>query len=492
MMAQEIVTAVQEGHQAHDRPARQPRLREHRRAVASRSAAAASARATGIATRRPASSTAMSLPVDFAANAASLGAQRRSAPTRSPRCASALAATRDRPAHVGDRRPGRSRGARRRLRIVVGRAGRRSVDDRRGPGARAPRGKMARQQGARLPVIRVANAPCSWGVLEFEAPSSRRPAAQVLDEMAAAGYAGTELGDWGFLPTDPAALAADVGAPRARARRRVRAGRARPGRRARRGHRAGGADGAAAGAAAARTQAAPSSPVIVLSDDNTTRPEPHGARRTHPRRGRPDAGRSGTRSRARAERVAAAVRDATGLRTVFHHHCAGYVETPREIDALMSRTDPDAARPLPRHRASDVRRRQPGRCASRSTAIASGTCTSRTASRSSPRQARAEAWDYHTAVRRGIFCELGQGMVPFAQRAGRAARRVLRRLDRRRAGRPARPRDAGRKRARNREYLRRPGALEAVNDYVVIRASVRTVTVRRSSRSAPKPDTIVR
>ena len=41
---------------------------------------------------------------------------------------------------------------------------------------------------------------------------------------------------------------------------------------------------------------------------------------------------------ARAGAVAAAVRDATGLRTVFHHHCAGYVETPHEIDALMSRT----------------------------------------------------------------------------------------------------------------------------------------------------------
>ena len=34
------------------------------------------------------------------------------------------------------------------------------------------------------------------------------------------------------------------------------------------------------------------------------------------------------------------MRDETGLRTVFHHHCAGYVETPEEIDALMARTDP--------------------------------------------------------------------------------------------------------------------------------------------------------
>ena len=57
--------------------------------------------------------------------------------------------------------------------------------------------------------MRVANAPCSWGVLEFEAPAAARRS-QVLDEMAAAGYAGTELGDWGFLPTDPAALADEV------------------------------------------------------------------------------------------------------------------------------------------------------------------------------------------------------------------------------------------------------------------------------------------
>jgi inosose dehydratase len=29
------------------------------------------------------------------------------------------------------------------------------------------------------------------------------------------------------------------------------------------------------------------------------------------------------------------------------------------------------------------------------------------------RQARTDGWDYHTAVRRGIFCELGNGMVSF-------------------------------------------------------------------------------
>ena len=28
-------------------------------------------------------------------------------------------------------------------------------------------------------------------------------------------------------------------------------------------------------------------------------------------------------------------------------------------------------------------------------------------------RSRVEEWDYHTSVRRGIFCELGRGTVPF-------------------------------------------------------------------------------
>ncbi|MBA3297852.1 MAG: xylose isomerase, partial [Acidobacteria bacterium] len=55
-----------------------------------------------------------------------------------------------------------------------------------------------------MPKLKIANAPCSWGVLEFEeqaAAGYEYP--RVLDEMRAAGYDGTELGDWGFMPTDP-------------------------------------------------------------------------------------------------------------------------------------------------------------------------------------------------------------------------------------------------------------------------------------------------
>src|SRR5262245_1347343 len=58
----------------------------------------------------------------------------------------------------------------------------------------------------------IANAPCSWGVLEFQSTSAAPSAAQVLDEIAATGYVGTELGDWGFMPTDPRRLAVDLDA----------------------------------------------------------------------------------------------------------------------------------------------------------------------------------------------------------------------------------------------------------------------------------------
>src|SRR5438067_7921353 len=56
------------------------------------------------------------------------------------------------------------------------------------------------------PMIRVANAPCSWGVLEFEGTANSAPYDRVLDEIRDSGYAGTELGDWGFMPTEPGAL----------------------------------------------------------------------------------------------------------------------------------------------------------------------------------------------------------------------------------------------------------------------------------------------
>src|SRR5436305_13480600 len=53
--------------------------------------------------------------------------------------------------------------------------------------------------------IHVGNAPVSWGVIE-NVEGERGGYTRVLDEMHETGFAGTELGDWGFMPTDPAVL----------------------------------------------------------------------------------------------------------------------------------------------------------------------------------------------------------------------------------------------------------------------------------------------
>ena len=50
----------------------------------------------------------------------------------------------------------------------------------------------------------IANAPCSWGITYPTGNSYSWQ--QYLDEVAAAGYRGTELGPFGFLPKDPSLL----------------------------------------------------------------------------------------------------------------------------------------------------------------------------------------------------------------------------------------------------------------------------------------------
>jgi inosose dehydratase len=244
-------------------------------------------------------------------------------------------------------------------------------------------------------------------VLEFETTATTAPAAQVLDEMAAAGYAGTELGDWGFLPTEPRALAAAMAT-----RGLALVGAFVPVALSR-------ADAIDEGLErAVRTanllaNAAPSTdaPVLVLSDDNASMRN----RTARAGRIRPEDGLSATEWDAfarRAEDIATAVRDRAGVRTAFHHHCAGYVETPAEIDSLMSRTSSSVL----------------GLCLDTGHLTYGGGeaigAIARYADRiwhvhlkdcepSLAEQARTKSWDYHTAVRNGIFCELGRGAVPF-------------------------------------------------------------------------------
>lgn len=267
-----------------------------------------------------------------------------------------------------------------------------------------------------MQTIRVGNAPCSWGSLEFEGLEGKAIGyAQMLDELAATGYGGTELGDWGYMPTDPAALHAEL---------------------TRRGVALAGAfvpvalkNPAAHGpgetkvlqvanllAAVQQRAQGETPPFLVLADDNGTEP----IRTRHAGRVTPAMNLTDTEwgvYAAGANRIAAAVKRDAGLPTVFHHHCAGYVETPDEIATLLARTDPallglvfDTGHGTfgsgDYTGASALRALE--RFADRIWYLHFKDCEPRVAA-----QSRAEGWDYFAAVRQGVFCELGQGCVDF-------------------------------------------------------------------------------
>ena len=185
--------------------------------------------------------------------------------------------------------------------------------------------------------LRVGNAPCSWGTLEFEeAKGEQIGFARMLDELAETGYTGTELGDWGYMPTDPAALRAEL-----EKRKLVMLGAFVPVALKDAAAHEAGISNAVKTAKLLAAVAADPKPYLVLADNNGTVTE----RTANAGRVTPEMGLSSDEWLAFADganKVGRAVWDEAGLRTVFHHHCAGYVETPDEIARFLEMTDPDA------------------------------------------------------------------------------------------------------------------------------------------------------
>jgi inosose dehydratase len=227
----------------------------------------------------------------------------------------------------------------------------------------------------------------------------------VLNEIAETGYAGTELGDWGFMPTDPEKLSQEIH------RRNLELLGAfvpvflkDPA-----SHQA----GIEVAVRTARLMAAVEGnlPFIVLADENGRVPE----RTKNAGRVTPEMGLSDAEWQVYAEgatKVAEAVKKEAGLRTAFHHHCAGYVETPAELAKLMSLTDPrvlgvvfdcghysfaggDAVEGLRKYGERvwhfHFKDYDPG----------------------VGKKIAENGWDYFQAVRQGVFCELGKGEVDF-------------------------------------------------------------------------------
>lgn len=254
-------------------------------------------------------------------------------------------------------------------------------------------------------MIQIANAPCSWGALEFELEGKSLGYKQVLSEMVETGYAGTELGDWGFMPSIPQELNAVLSdknlqllgafVPVAMAIEEA--------------HEAG--VELALKTAGLMYDAGYINAFIVLADENGSIEE----RTKNAGRITPEMGLSDAQWKvfaAGAEKVAQAVKDKYGMRTVFHHHCGGYVETPREVAKLMKLTNPDLL----------------GLCLDMGHFAFGGGDAVEALEKYYNRiwhvhfkdfapevgqAALANNYDYFKSVEKGVFCELGQGNVDF-------------------------------------------------------------------------------
>lgn len=254
-------------------------------------------------------------------------------------------------------------------------------------------------------MIQIANAPCSWGVLEFELEGKAAGFEQVLDEIKETSYAGTELGDWGFMPTDPSLLRAELDK-----RKLSLLGAFVPVFLKDKSKHKAGAEAAVRTAQLMKEAGFPNA-FIILADENGSVSE----RTKNAGRVTPEMGLSETEWKIFAEGanfVASEVKSKTGLRTAFHHHCAGYVETPAEIEKLLSLTDPallglvldmghylfGGGNPLEALL----------KYGSRIWHLHFKDCHPEIAARS-----KVEKMDYFQSVNAGVFCELGKGAVDF-------------------------------------------------------------------------------
>jgi len=171
-------------------------------------------------------------------------------------------------------------------------------------------------------------APDSWGVLDYPGPSWNQSYEKMLDEMVWAGYTGTELGPYGFFPTDSAVLK-----PQLDKRKLNLLGSFVP---------VVLSDPASAGIAVEHIRkvgnllAALKAPFLVLADAQSDERNRISGR--VPRDGSAALTAAQWKNVAHVVEEAAKVSAEFGLDLVFHPHVATYVETPEECERFFDVT----------------------------------------------------------------------------------------------------------------------------------------------------------
>jgi len=247
--------------------------------------------------------------------------------------------------------------------------------------------------------IRVGNAPVSWGVMEVAGWGKQIAYSQLLDEIRAAGYDGTELGPYGYFPTNPGHLATEL------SKRNLQliasfvpiplAHRDR--------HESARKEAIEVAQLLAQTGAR----LIVLADEMSESRMAVSGRVDDLHDGMTDSQWDDA-----VQLLTRIARDCRtlGLSAVFHHHAGTFVETPTEVARLCAGTDPDLL----------------GLCldtghyffgggdpveAVRLYSSRIGHLHLKDVRLSVLQTVREEKVGFLEAVRRGVFCELGEGNV---------------------------------------------------------------------------------
>ncbi len=251
--------------------------------------------------------------------------------------------------------------------------------------------------------IQVASAPVSWGIMESVEYPPDYPYSRVLDEIKQAGYAGTELGPYGFLTDDAAKLRREL------ARRNLTlcsAFVAMP-----LGNSASPQSGLEHVERSARLISQVGCRLLILSDEIA--PDRCAVA------GRPDEANRLSWTATVWKTAEMGIRGVVtrckrfGLRVAFHHHVGTHVETPQEVDRLFSLFSPN-----------DL-----GLCLDTGHFMYGGGDPKSLLERYADRvrcvhlkdidaarlaEARRQKLDFYAAVRHGVFAPLGQGTIDFS------------------------------------------------------------------------------
>jgi len=247
--------------------------------------------------------------------------------------------------------------------------------------------------------IKVGNAPVSWGVMEVAGWGEQIPFGKVLDEIAEAGYVGTELGPYGYFPTEPNELTPELSARGLQlVASFVPVPLAHPER-----HDEGYQEAMKVAQLLAQTGAR----LIVLADEMSKARMAVSGRVEESRDGMNEQQWNG------AARILGRISEACrelGLSAVFHHHAGTFVETPKEVARLCDSIDADLL----------------GLCLDTGHYFFGGGDPVDAVRLYGPRirhlhlkdvqlpvleAARRDGIGFLEAVRRGVFCELGEGVV---------------------------------------------------------------------------------